>query len=281
MSTQFLDIIPAPVLFLILLALFIVMLELGYKLGDRHQRATEYVAEGRSSQAGVVLGAMFTMSSLLLGFTFSMAGGQFDSRRLLVIEDVNAIGTAFLRTQSLPEPQRSNSRQLFAQYVTGREYLFDKEATAAEMQASLELQSALWAEVRDLSRDAPTPVVSIYLQALNAVFDLHTKRLSVQEFVRIPDLIIATLALLSMITMLLTGYLLGLRQRRYGLPTALMILTYATVYLLVIDLDRPRRGMFQVPQQPMIELQQSIRTDINAAQGLPPSMNSISSPAQR
>ncbi|MBU0943949.1 MAG: hypothetical protein KJ804_00405 [Proteobacteria bacterium] len=65
--------------------------------------------EGRSAQAGIVLGALLTVASLMLAFTFSMAGGQFNARRELVIEDINAIGTAFLRAEQMPEPQRSTS----------------------------------------------------------------------------------------------------------------------------------------------------------------------------
>ncbi len=257
MSAQFLDVLPAWALYLLLLALFWLAVEGGYKLGDLRQRATEYVDEGRSAQAGIVLGALLTVTSLLLGFTFSMAGGQFDARRKLVIEDVNAIGTAFLRADQLPESERSASRQLWAAYVDGRHGLF-KQSDPAAMQEVLALQDALWSEVSTLAQEKRDPILSIYVQSMNEVFDLHTKRVNVQDWMRIPDLIIVTIAVLSFASMLLTGYLLGLRQQRYGLPTAVMIFIYATVYLIVIDLDRPRRGLFTISQQPMIELQQTI-----------------------
>ena len=65
MPTQFLDSIPAPALFVALLILFVVTLELGYKLGAKRHRDTEYVDEGRSSQAGVVLGAMFASAQFI------------------------------------------------------------------------------------------------------------------------------------------------------------------------------------------------------------------------
>ncbi len=261
MSSQFLDVLPAWALYLLLLLLFWTAMELGYKLGDRRQRATIYVDEGRSAQAGIVLGALLTVASLLLGFTFSMAGGQFDARRLLVIDDVNAIGTAFLRSEHLPEPQRTNSRQLWADYVTGRNVLFDRP-TAVELERALQQQEALWQEAAPMARNSSNPILALYISALNEVIDLHTKRVSVQHTMRIPDLIIVTLAILSLATMLLTGYLLGLRQQRYGLPTAIMIFIYATVYLIVIDLDRPWRGLFTISQQPTVELQHSVQTAV-------------------
>jgi MFS superfamily sulfate permease-like transporter len=81
---------------------------------------------------------------------------------------------------------------------------------------------------------------------------------NVQNWMRLPNMIILVLIVLSTATMLLTGYLLGLRQNRYGLPTALMIFIYATVYLIVIDLDRPRRGMFTiVSDQPTASIEES------------------------
>lgn len=259
MSAQFLDFVPAWLLCLLLVCLFWAAVELGYKLGDRRQRATEYVDEGRSAQAGIVLGALLTVASLMLAFTFSMAGGQFDARRTLVIEDVNAIGTAFLRAEHLPEPQRTRSRRLWVAYVDGRDTLF-RDFVPAALKKALEQQESLWKEVSGLAREQRDPILAIYIQAMNEVIDLHTKRVNAQNWMRLPDMILLVLAMLSTATMLLTGYLLGLRQKRYGLPTALMILIYATIYLIVIDLDRPRRGMFTINQKPMIELQASMQS---------------------
>jgi hypothetical protein len=261
---------PEWLLYLLLLFLFWATIELGYKLGDLRQRVTDYVDEGRSAQAGIVLGALLTVASLMLAFTFSMAGDQFNARRELVIEDINAIGTAFLRAEQLPEPQRSRSRRLWVAYVDERDNLF-KDSDPAALKKALEQQRGLWNEVLSLSLERRDPILAIYIQSLNEVIDLHTKRVNVQDWMRLPNMIILVLVVLSTATMLLTGYLLGLRQNRYGLPTALMIFIYATVYLIVIDLDRPRRGMFTINQQPMIELhtnmQSALQKDEDRGQG--------------
>ncbi len=264
MSTHFLDIVPIWVIYLALGLLFWAAVEGGYVLGQRRQRSTEYVDEGRSAQAGIVLGAMLGLAGFMLGFTYSMAGSQFDSRRQLVIDDVNAIGTAFLRTEHLPEPQRTTSRKLFSAYVARRDTLFD-ESRAAQLARAEQLQQQLWAEATAVAREAPTPVTSLYIQSLNELIDLHSKRVYVEAWVRIPDMVIAVLALLSILMMILTGYLLGLRERRYGFPTLVMMLTYATVFLLVIDLDRPVKGLFAVDQAPMVQLRESIQREMTSA----------------
>ena len=261
MSVHFLDAIPIWVLYLGLGLLLWAAVEGGYFLGERRQRSTEYVDESRTAQAGIVLGAMLALAGFMLGFTYSMAGSQFDSRRQLVIDDVNAIGTAFLRTAYLPEPQRTTSRKLFSEYVAGRDTLF-VESREAKLDRAEQLQQQLWDEATALARKAPTPVISLYIQSLNELIDLHGKRVYVESWVRIPDMVIATLALLSILMMVLTGYLLGLRERRYGFPTVVMMLTYATVFLLVIDLDRPARGLFYVDQEPMVQLGASIQREM-------------------
>ncbi len=261
MNANFLDPIPVLVLYAGLLVLFLAAVEFGYLLGDRRQRSTEYEDEGRSTQAGIVLGAMLGLSSFMLGFTFSMAGGQFDDRRKLLIDDINAIGTAFLRTATLPEPHRSTSRQRFADYVERRATLFD-EAVAGQLEHSERVQGELFSNATALAREQPTPVVALYVQALNEMIDLHGKRVYVEFFVRIPDMVFVTLAVLSLITLVLAGYLLGLKQRRWGLPTALMIFSYATVFLIVVDLDRPAKGLFVVSGQPMLELRDEIRASV-------------------
>ena len=258
MPIHFFDAFPIPILYLGLIGLFAIAVEVGYLLGDRRQKNTDYVDESRTAQSGVVLGAMLTLSGFLLGFTFSMAGGQFDDRRAMVIDDSNAIGTAFLRAGQLPEPQRSTSLRLFSDYIDNRATLFE-DAAGEQLLRSDSIQNRLWDEASAVATSKPTPIVSIYVQALNQMIDIHSKRVYIELYMRIPDAVIATLAALSTLTMALTGYLLGLRGKRWGLPTVLMIVTYATVFVIVVDLDRPTRGLFSVDNTPILELKERIQ----------------------
>lgn len=261
MNIYFLDSFPIWLIYLVLGLGFWASVEGGYILGEKRQRSTEYVDEGRSSQAGIVLGAILGLAGFLLAFTYSMAGSQFDSRRLLVIDDANAIGTAFLRADYLPEPHRTTSRKLFFEYVAQRDTLFT-DVREAQLVRAEGIQQELWLEAAAVARKEPTPVTSAYIQALNEVIDLHAKRVNVETWLRTPDMVIAMLAMLCVLMMILSGYLLGLRERRYGFPTVAMIFTYATVFLLVVDLDRPARGLFSVDQAPMVQLRDSIQRDM-------------------
>jgi len=255
-----LDQIPLWALYATIILLFFLSVECGLLLG-RSRTNLEAVTEGMTAQTATVLGALLALNGFLLAFTFSMAGGQFDSRRRLVIQDVNAIATTFLYTDQLPEPQRSNSRLLLGEYLDDRHLLLT--SSRPELLANSEsLHDRLWAEASAVAQDDRTPVLAIYLQSLNQMIDVHGERAHIEDWVRIPGMVIVTLAFLSLVSMTLTGYLLALRNRRYRIPTALMVLSYATVFLLVIDLDRPVQGLFSVSQDPIIELHGAVHTKL-------------------
>src|SRR4051812_39752331 len=77
---------------------------------------------GRSSTAprehfGVLQGALIGFMGLVLAFGLSLALGRYESRRADTVDEANAIGTAYLRAQTLAEPMRSESLDLFPRYT--------------------------------------------------------------------------------------------------------------------------------------------------------------------
>src|SRR3954466_7885873 len=80
---------------LVVLAASELGLRTGFRLHAKHD-------EARKSQLSGVQGAVFGLLGLLLGFTFAMAVGRHDARRTMVVQEANAIGTAWLRAGLLP-----------------------------------------------------------------------------------------------------------------------------------------------------------------------------------
>ena len=70
------------------------MIELGRRLRVR-QHAMR--AAGAGLGLGAVEGAVFALLGLLIAFTFSGAASRFDTRRQLIVEEANDIGTAYPR----------------------------------------------------------------------------------------------------------------------------------------------------------------------------------------
>jgi hypothetical protein len=95
----------------------LVLLETGRRLGLR-QLAQD--SEAAQAGFGVVGGAIFALMGLLIAFTFSGAASRFDTRRQLVVEEANTIGTAYLRLDLLPASAQPPLRESFRQYVEAR-----------------------------------------------------------------------------------------------------------------------------------------------------------------
>src|SRR5262245_24463182 len=87
--------------------LFLAMLlciHFGRMLGLR-RRAMD--PEGATVGLGTIEAAVLALLGLLIAFTFSGAAGRFDSRRHLVVEEANDIGTAYLRIDLPPADRQA------------------------------------------------------------------------------------------------------------------------------------------------------------------------------
>jgi len=106
-----------------LFAGMLMLLDLGWRLGRRRKDRTEDTSR---AGLGAVEGAVFALLGLMVAFTFSGAASRFDYRRQLIIDEANALGTAWLRLELLPENTRPELRQLFRDYLDFRLAAYDK-----------------------------------------------------------------------------------------------------------------------------------------------------------
>ena len=88
--------------------------ELGRRIGARQ---LERDPSGARAGVGILEGAVFGLLALLLAFTFSAAATRFDGRRQLISDEVNAIGTAWLRVDLLPAEPQPAIRDGFRRYL--------------------------------------------------------------------------------------------------------------------------------------------------------------------
>ena len=96
--------------------------EIGYRHGRK--RSDRHSSDGTKSFQAHEVSALGVLA-LLLGFTFSLAGNRFETRREMIVNEANAIGTAALRGNLLPKPLAAQSQALFARYVDMRVCLFE------------------------------------------------------------------------------------------------------------------------------------------------------------
>jgi hypothetical protein len=250
-----LDSLPLWALFGATVALVLLAIEAGFRLGRWRQRGAEHE---RETPVGAIVGAILGLLAFLLAFTFGMAASRFDTRRELVLDEANAIGTTYLRAALLPEPQRAEVRALLRDYVDLRLEAVQPGKAAAALERSEELQGRLWAQAVTVAEKRPTPITGLFVQSLNEVIDLHSKRVTLGLRNRIPVTIWGALYWTAILAMAGVGYHAGLTSANRTLATLALAVTFSGVLWLIADLDRPQEGLLKVSQQAMIDLQKSL-----------------------
>ena len=238
---------------------FLLAAESGFRLGRHFLPADE---PHLHSHVQALQTALLGLLALLVGFTLAMAVSRFDMRKELVLAESNAIGTAYLRSDLLGEPNRSEAARLLRAYVDARLDFYDAGADAGRLAAAnaeaRRLQAKLWTIAVDSAAKDPRPVsVSLFTQALNDVIDLYEKRLRALEN-RVPDVVFYLLFIVAAVGIGFIGYGAALSGRRYFRSTALVSLLVMLVIVAVMDLDRPRRGLITVGQSSMLALKKAV-----------------------
>jgi hypothetical protein len=253
---QMLDPIPVPGVFVLITVVLLVIYEVGYRVGRWWQARTPEETEGPTD---MLVGSLLALMAFLLAITMQMASDRFDTRRGLVREESNAIGTTYLRAGYLPAPYDDASRALLREYVPLRINTNDRQQLDANFARSEEIHAELWAMAEDLARDQSSDVLATYIESLNETIDLHSTRVASLIYGRVPETVVIILIFGAGLTLGMVGYSAGLTGRRSLLSASVLVVVLAAVLTLVIDLDRPRDGFLQVNQQPMIDLGDRLR----------------------
>lgn len=248
------------VITLVFFALLLAAGEVGFRLG---RRVSTQTSEGTRSHISTVEAGILGVLGLLLGFTMAMAVSRYEVRKQLVLEEANAIGTAYLRTQLLPAPEGKEIADLLREYVDARVPPGVDSATYEQIRVararSARLQAEFWQRAVAYGQKEPSPVRSgLLLQALNQVIDLDAARwMAFQN--QVPETVIYAIGLVSLLAAMIVGYTFGLAGRRQIFSMGMLVLAITLVLIVIIDLDRPREGLIRVSQQPMIDLQRQLR----------------------
>jgi hypothetical protein len=247
MSSQVL-IANAPVFASVLFFSMLACLELGRRIGRRRASADP---QGWQAGTGVIEGAIFALLGLMLGFTFSAAIGRVETRRQLIVAEANAIGTAYLRLDLLPEREQPAMRDLFRRYTDARLSVYEKvrvdlAAALAELDRSTVLQGEIWQSTVRATREADGSAASrLLVPAINAMIDITTVRTAAAR-THNPLLFYALIAGLLLISSLLAGYAMSWSRDRNWLHLVGFALVTTAVVYVILDIDYPRVGLFRL-----------------------------------
>ena len=253
--SKFLDLLVALSLFGGLLG----MLELWFLLGRRaRRRRTE-----QPDQLATVQGATLGLLALLLGFSFALAAGRFSDRVQLIVSEANAIGTAWLRCDLLPDGERNILRRLLSDYTDQRIIFYNAEDQAGQAAAaarSESLQASMWVVVAAEAKSQPAMATAL-LSPFNELIDLHAARVAAATR-HMPGMLLLLLVSCSLVSVASVGYGCGVAgKRNVVLTTALTFLISGALWA-TIDMDHPRKGLIRVGQQPMVDLQKSQQREL-------------------
>jgi uncharacterized membrane protein len=237
-------------IFLISLVFLLGAVEVGHWIGQK--------TRGRSSRnLSTLLAAVFGLLALMISFTFSLSLSRFDARRADVLEEANAIHQTALRARLLPAPYGGDSLKLLRDYAQLHLELAQKVPTDREMQAAIDrsnaIQEALWQQVKAVAaKDNAMVPTGIYIQTLNNMIDAHEKRLTHSRSY-VPGIVMIVLYGIAIFTLGLLGYISWADARSSRVPEYLVSVVFASVLLLIQDLERPNGGFIGVSQQPMVD----------------------------
>lgn len=255
-----LDTIPTWAFFAGMVLLVLLSTEAGYRIGRRaHRRSEEELEAPISSISSSILG----LGGFILAFTFGIVSNRYDARKVLVIEEANAVRTAYHRADFLPVSDAGEARKLLRDYLDLRldfveEGSLDPERLNEVLSRTSLIQDRLWdVAVAHGRTDMNSEIGSLYIQSLNDIFETHARRLAVGLQARIPGEIWLVLIGLTILGMLSMGYHTGIAGSARSLTSLILAISFAMVIAVIAALDRPT-GFVRVTQRPLIDLRQSL-----------------------
>ena len=210
-------------------------------------------------------GAVFALLGLLIAFTFAGASARFDTRRQLIVEATNHIGTAYLRLDLLPADAQPALRENFRRYVDARievnRKLPDMVAVKKQVAEAIELQKQIWRQAVAASRaeGAAPAAPMLLLPALNAMIDITTTQMMATQM-HPPVIVFVMLFGLALAASLLAGYgMTGSRLRSWLHMLGFALVMAVSVYV-ILDIEYPRLGLIRVDafDQALVDLRNNM-----------------------
>ncbi|HEY6476244.1 MAG TPA: DUF4239 domain-containing protein [Polyangia bacterium] len=219
----------------------------GHRFASRRARDDPFAT---SEGTAAIEAALYALLGLLVGFTFAGAQDRLTTRRVLIVDEANAVGTAYLRLDLLPPEDQPVLRDDMRRYVDARLAFYDKlldlRVARADKQRCDELQQALWKHaVAASGKVADSRAALLVLQSLNQMFDLAGARYAALRN-HTPVAIFIQLVFIALTCAFFAG--IGMAKRRR--PSFLHMIMFAGVIAItayvILNLEFPRVGFVRM-----------------------------------
>jgi len=237
----------------------ILSLEIGYRWGRR-----DTIRNAALSHEGVtsVEASAYALLGLLLAFSFAGATNRLENKRQLIVDEANAIGTAYLRLDLLPAEAQPPLRRQFKRMLDARiaayEHRYDTARSDRALDEMSRAQEQIWS-MTVAATNGSTTASLLVIPPLNTMIDLAAAR-RVALLTHLPRLIVGLLIGASILSGLLAGYAISKRMRRSWFHVVAYALLLALTVYTVLDLDQARFGLINIETSygPLMELRNTI-----------------------
>src|SRR5215813_7279282 len=141
---------------------------------------TRSADEAFDRQVALVRTSTAALVAFLVGFAFSGAASRFIDRLDIIVKEGNALGTAYLRADTLAEPQRGDLKAALKEYTADRVTLLSRQGRdqIKPLLAKVRgLHERMWRSAIDATQDN-APLMAVVLPPINEVIDLHSTHLA-------------------------------------------------------------------------------------------------------
>jgi len=241
----------------------ITTMEIGRRFGIR-----QLAKDPKKEMAGMDMmgAAVFALFGLLIAFTLSGGASRFDERRMLIAEEANDIGTAFLRVDLLPDSTQPALRMLFRNYLDARigayKKLPDVTAALAEIKSSEAIQLAIWDRSIAATKipGGHVDAAKLLLPSINEMIDITTTRLMAAR-IHPPSIMYILLFFLGLGSSLIAGIRMAGGKGRSWLHILIFAVVMSACSYVILSLEYPRLSFINLGEydQVLIDLRESMK----------------------
>jgi hypothetical protein len=201
---------------------------------------------GDTEATSAIQASLFGLLGLLIAFSISGGETRLQARRQLIVDEANAIETAYLRLELLPPAAQPALRERFRRYTEERIAFFAQlvhfhEAQAIHERAG-ELQREIWTDaVAAANSTQDVRPALLTLPAINAMIEVTTAR-DASLRTHVPAAMFVLLVVLTFACAFLAGNEMSKHSRPSSFHVVAFAATLALTCYVILNVEFPRLG---------------------------------------
>jgi hypothetical protein len=226
----------------------------GYRFGQWHKKR---MPEAQDTSNAEIMGAIFGVLGFTLAFLFGMSLTRLEHKKEMVMGEASAILAAYQNSQFLPEPYKTQCGRMLRDYA-GLRYELATKARAERNITQIKEGVLLCERIQDslleqaiVIKELPGSDISSFLGSVTSIIDWNMRRVNNATGDRIPRSLKILMYVMALMGLAGMGYGSGLKGGRSLIPNFILVIVFAGIIGIILDMDHPANSLFKVSQEPM------------------------------